>query len=84
MPQTISNKDQRHRFLPQAGTGITTPTGSNTHTGATTVSQGTLVVDGSIVSFRRHRIWRYLGRVMAGVSGISGAGTGGPGNSPGI
>jgi len=72
--------------LTKTGAGTTTTlSGANTYTGATTVTSGTLAVNGSLLN---------SGSVVVNASGflggsgsvgaITGAGTVGPGNSPGI
>ncbi|MGE9291984.1 MAG: beta strand repeat-containing protein [Puniceicoccales bacterium] len=71
--------------LVKSGTGTWTLTGTNAYTGSTTVSGGVLVVDGSIATSSGVEV--QSGASLGGsgtVSAITGAGTVGPGNSPGI
>ena len=71
--------------LTKTTSGTTILSASNTYTGATKVSAGKLLVNGSIASSSGVEV--SAGATLGGsgtVSKISGAGTVGPGNSPGI
>jgi autotransporter-associated beta strand protein len=72
--------------LTKTGAGTTTTlSGANTYTGATTVTSGTLAVNGSLLN--SGSVLVNAGGFLGGsgsVGAITGAGTVGPGNSPGI
>jgi len=67
------------------GAGVLVLDGTNTYRGSTYVSAGTLVINGSIATSSGVTVAE--GAILSGsgrVSNITGAGTVGPGNSPGI